>query len=179
MTQVPVTPTPSPSGSADAGAFAPFRPRRGRTVAGFGAVLSVLVFGLVAVFLPSPINDGAGWRVGDKIFFAGVGIGIALLLWRYATIKAVPTRESLTVRNLMTTRTVSWQEIADVRFSGGDPWVSIDLSDTETIAIMAIQKADAEFGRAEAGRLAALIQVLGPSAQSPDAPAAGPGPTGD
>ena len=72
------------------------------------------------------------------------------------------------MRNLFTTRTVSWQEIVDVRFSGGDPWVTIALSDTDTLAVMAIQKADSDFGRAEAGRLAALVQALGPSATSPD-----------
>jgi hypothetical protein len=33
---------------------------------------------------------------------------------------------------------------------------------------MAVQKADGAFGRAEASRLAALVQALGPSAQSPD-----------
>jgi hypothetical protein len=36
------------------------------------------------------------------------------------------------------------------------------------VAIMAIQKADAEWGRSEASRLAALVQALGPAAPSPD-----------
>jgi hypothetical protein len=46
--------------------------------------------------------------------------------------------------------------------------VTIALSDTDTIAVMAIQKADAEVARSEASRLAALVQALGPSATSPD-----------
>jgi hypothetical protein len=37
--------------------------------------------------------------------------------------------------------------------------VSIDLDDTDTVAIMAIQKADGAFGQAEAARLSALVQV--------------------
>ena len=132
-----------------------------------GAAATLVVFGVIAVLLPGPEQGGA-WQTGDKVFFAAVGVAIAVLLWRFASIRAVPTRESLTVRNLFTTRTLSWREILDVRFSGGDPWVTIALSDTDTVAVMAIQKADADFGRAEAGRLAALVQALGPSATSPD-----------
>ena len=80
----------------------------------------------------------------------------------------MPTRQGLTVRNLVLTRTVSWDSVVDLRFSGGDPWVTIELDDTDTLAVMAIQKADGVFARAEASRLAALIQALGPSANSPD-----------
>jgi MFS family permease len=148
-------------------AFAPFRPRRGRAVAMASAVATVLLFAVVAVVLPGPA-EGGNWRAGDRVFFAGVGVAMALLLWRFASIRAVPTRESLTIRNLFLTRTVSWREVVDVRFVEGDPWVTIELSDTDTVAVMAIQKADAGFGRAEAGRLAALVQALGPSVPSPD-----------
>ena len=163
-----VTPSGRDRGAQDEqAAFAVFRARRGRSVAYAGAAATLAVFGVIAVLLPGPAQGGA-WRTGDKVFFAAVGVAIAALLWRFATIRAVPTRESLTVRNLFTTRTLSWREILDVRFSGGDPWVTVALSDTDTVAVMAIQKADADFGRAEAGRLAALVQALGPSATSPD-----------
>lgn len=148
-------------------AFAPFHPRRGRAVSAGFAIASVVLFGVIAVVLPGP-DQGGPWHLGDRIFFLGVGVAIAALLWRYATIKAVPTREGLTVRNLFMTRTVPWDSVVDLHFSGGDPWVSIELDDTDTLAVMAIQKADGVFGRAEASRLAALIQALGPSADSPD-----------
>ncbi|MDR6865181.1 PH domain-containing protein [Phycicoccus sp. 3266] len=154
-------------GADEQAAFAPFRPRRGRAVATASAVATVLLFAVVAVVLPGPA-EGGNWRAGDRVFFAGVGVAIALLLWRFASIRAVPTRETLTIRNLFLTRTVSWREVVDVRFGEGDPWVTIELSDTDTVAVMAIQKADAGFGRAEAGRLAALVQALGPSVPSPD-----------
>ena len=157
----------SPGRTDEQAAFAVFRPRRGRSVSYAFGVLTLVVFGVIAVLLPGP-DQGGTWRVGDKIFFAAVGVAIALLLWRFASIHAIPTRESLTVRNLLTTRTLSWQDVLDVRFAGGDPWVTLQLSDTDTLAVMAIQRADADFARAEAGRLAALVQALGPSAASPD-----------
>jgi membrane protein implicated in regulation of membrane protease activity len=148
-------------------AFAEFRPRRGRTVSHALGVVTLVVFGVIAVLLPGPAQGGT-WRLGDKVFFAAVGVAIALLLWRFGSIRAVPTRESLTVRNLFTTRTLLWQDVVDVRFGGGDPWVTLALSDTDTVAVMAIQRADADHARSEAGRLAALVQALGPSATSPD-----------
>jgi hypothetical protein len=157
----------APGAEDEQAAFAVFRARRGRTVAYGFAVATLLVFGVIAALLPGPAEGGT-WRTGDKVFFAAVGVAIALLLWRFASIRATPTRDGLTVRNLFTTRTLSWRDVQDVRFAGGDPWVTLGLSDTDTVAVMAIQKADGDYGRAEAGRLAALVQALGPSATSPD-----------
>lgn len=131
------------------------------------AVLSVAIFVAIAVFLPGPADAG-NWQVGDRLFFAALGVAMAALLWRYASIQATPTREALTVRNLFTTRVVAWRSIVDVRFAGGDPWVSLELDDTDVLALMAIQKADGAFAGAEARRLVALVQALGPSATSPD-----------
>jgi hypothetical protein len=131
------------------------------------AVVTLLVFGVIALLLPSPAG-GRGWTPGDRFFFFTVGLATAFVLWRFASIRAVPTRESLTVRNLFLSREVPWRSIVDVRFSGGDPWVTVELDDTDTVAVMAIQKADAEWGRSEASRLAALVQALGPAAPSPD-----------
>ncbi|HET7280473.1 MAG TPA: PH domain-containing protein [Dermatophilaceae bacterium] len=171
--------TSGPGGHGDA--FAVFRPRRGRLVALSGAALSVALFSLIAVLLPGP-GSGGGWRAGDRVFFAACGVGIAAMLWRYATIRAVPTRTSLTIRNLILTREIPWDAIISIQFSGGDPWVTLDLDDTDNIAVMAIQKADGDWGRREASRLAALIQALGigrPADGSggpagPSDPAAGP-----
>jgi hypothetical protein len=151
----------------DRAAFAPFRPRRGRMSAIVSAVTSVVVFGVVAAVLPGPPSSGST-RLGDRLFFLGIGVALAVGLWRFAAVRAVPTREVLTVRNLLLTRTVQWRSISDIRVSGGDPWVSLDLDDGDTVAVMAIQRADGELGRAEAGRLAALVQALGPSATSPE-----------
>ena len=84
---------------------------------------------------------------------------VSALLWRYASIRAVPSTQGLVIRNLVTTRTLEWAQIVRVLFGGGAPWVSVDLDDTDTVAVMAIQKADGAFGRAEAARLSALVQV--------------------
>lgn len=154
-------PGPQPGAQPDPGsdAWAPFRPRRGRTVA-LGVVWSSLVvFGVIAVVMPSQV-DGR-WGLGDRVMFFGLGVAVALIAWRYASITAVPSRAGLVVRNLVLTRTLVWPEIVGIQFGGGEPWVTLDLEDGDSVAVMAIQKADGPVAGREASRLAALVQALG------------------
>ena len=67
------------------------------------------------------------------------------------------------MRNLVLTRTLSWPEVVGVQFGGGEPWVTLDLDDGDTLAVMAIQKSDGEVSGREASRLAALVQAFGES----------------
>jgi len=147
--------------------YAVFRPRRGRTVALVMAALSLLVFTAGAITLPQVDPLSGGWGLTDRLLLVGWGAAIAALLWRYASIRATPSSEGMVVRNLITTRRLAWAQIVRVQFGGGAPWVTLDLDDTDTVAVMAIQKADGPFARAEAGRLSALVQVHGQGAQGP------------
>jgi hypothetical protein len=140
--------------------FRPFRSRRGRLVATVMAVLSLVIFVTVAVLLPS--NAGlTTWQPADRALVAGIGVVIALVCWRYASIRAVPSLDGLVVRNLVVTRTVTWAQVIDVEFGGGAPWVTLELDDTDTLAVMAIQRADGAAAMAEAQRLAKLVRDLG------------------
>lgn len=146
-----------PSGEGDA--LATFRPRRGRAVA-FGVVwTSLAVFGGLALLMPA--ETLGQWSIVDRLMFFALGVVIAVVAWRYASISAVPTRGGLVVRNLVLTRTLSWPEVVGVQFGGGEPWVSLDLDDGDTLAVMAIQKADGDVAGREASRLAALVQAFG------------------
>ncbi|GAA2744140.1 PH domain-containing protein [Terrabacter aerolatus] len=164
-----MTPEPGAHARTDPGsdAFAPFRPRRGRTVA-LGVVwASLVVFGLIAVVMPTQV-DGR-WGLGDRLMFFGIGVAVALIAWRYASIVAVPSRSGLVVRNLVLTRTLVWPEVVGIQFGGGEPWVTLDLEDGDSVAVMAIQKADGAVSGREASRLAALVQAFG-EAREPDRP---------
>lgn len=136
--------------------FRPFRPRRGRQVATVAGIIAAVGFTVGGITVPL-----SSWQIVDRVMFAGIGYAIAALFWRYATIRALPTRDGLTVRNLILTRVVDWPQVVGIQFGGGTPWVHLDLSNGETLAVMAIQRADGRTGKAEASRLAALIQALG------------------
>ena len=148
MTGPAPAPPPTP-----ADAQAPFRPRRGRILP--------LILGSVAVVVCTIVAIGMGaageWQVGDQLALVGLGLGLAAFLGRYASIKAVPDGSGLMVRNLMLTRTVTWDEVIEVRFPDGAPWVTLELDDGDELAVMAIQRADGQLGRDEALRLARIV----------------------
>ena len=149
-------PTPAQP-SMDPAPEAPFRPRRGRILPLVMASIAVVVCTVVAIGM----GAAGEWQVGDQLALVGLGLGLAAFLGRYASIKAVPDGVGLTVRNLMLTRTVSWDEILEVRFPDGAPWVTLELDDTDEVAVMAIQRADGATAMTEAQRLAGLVRDLG------------------
>jgi hypothetical protein len=129
---------------------APFRPRFARVVT---LALAVLVIGsTVAIMLAMSVLT-----TGDRIGFALVGGLIVWFLWRQASVVARVSEDGLVVRNLVFTRRLEWAEIVSVRFGSGRPWVQLDLSDGDTLAVMGIQRADGAFADAEARRLATLV----------------------
>lgn len=138
---------PGPSGDP----YAVFRPHRGAVVARVSALATVVVFVLVALLLPV----GAGPL--DRALIALFGVAVAAFVWRYAQLRAVPTPQGLRVVNLLQRHELEWAQILSVGFSGGAPWVVLELADTEEVAVMAIQRADGERGRQEAARLSALV----------------------
>jgi len=138
----------------------PFVSRRARLVATGMGVAALVVFGAMAVLLPA--NAGlTTWQGGDRVLVALIGVLIAVACWRYASIRAVPTPQGLLVRNLVVTRRVDWAQVIGVQFGGGAPWVTLELDDTDTVAVMAIQRADGAVAEQEAVRLAGLVRDLG------------------
>ncbi len=130
----------------------PFRPRFARLVT-IGLAVLVLV-STVAIMLAMSVLS-----TGDRIGFALVGGLIVWFLWRQASVTARVDDDGLTVRNLVFTRRLEWAEIVSVRFGSGRPWVQLDLSDGDTLAVMGIQRADGAFADAEARRLATLVAM--------------------
>lgn len=132
--------------------YAVFRPRRGALVARISAVAVVVVLAGLAWLAPG------GWGDTDRVLLVLFGVGVAAALWRFGMVRAVPTTEGLRVINLVYSRDLEWAQILRVTFAGGSPWVLLELADTEELAVMGVQRADGEFARSEAARLAALVQ---------------------
>lgn len=162
----PVTPGRDPSGpeparpgplDARAALHLPFRPLRGRRVALVLAVAQGVVLAVVAVALPGTGPEAAHWW--DRLGFLLVGAAVAAMLWRFARLAALPDDHGLVVRNLSGDRSLAWAQIVQVRFGGGNPWVTLDLADGESLAVMAIQRADGAAAQLQARRLATLVAL--------------------
>lgn len=139
-------------------AYDTFRPVRGAWVARIMAGASLVVFTLVAIF--SPGYDGApvALDVLNRVLMFLLGAAMAGFLLRYAVIRAVPTPTGLTVVNLFRTYELDWAQVVRVGLTDGGAWAVLELTDTEELAVMAIQRADGDLARREASRLAALIE---------------------
>lgn len=139
--------------------YAPFRPRAARWVA--WSLLALIAVAVVALLVLSFTTlEGYGWP--DRILtvvFAGAG---ALVVFRQAIVAALPSPDGLRVRNLFVTTEVDWAQVVRVNFAPGRPWVTLDLSDGDTLAVMAIQGADGDYGMREARRLAELVRLSEP-----------------
>lgn len=134
----------------------PFRGHRGRAVGwGFAVVQAVVLLGAAAL-----VHDQLG--PFDWLGFVVIVLLVGWLLSRLAGVAAFPSEDGLLVRNLLLSRRLEWAEIVALRFAGGDPWALLDLSDGDTLAVMAIQRADGARGRAEADRLATLVALHSP-----------------
>ncbi len=141
------------------------RPHRGSAVAVVLTVAVLVTFLFTAITIPGREDQKDDWAIADRLFIALLGVAIAWFIWRFASVRALPSSTGIVVRNLFITRRLDWQEVLRVQFGGGAPWARLDLTDTDTVAVMAIQKADGAHGRALASRLAALVQVHGSGAE--------------
>ncbi len=142
------------AGGSDA-SYLPFRPRAARVVSLILGVAVLAMMILIAVLLPRLTGGPAS--VGDLIGIVGFGVAVAWFLYREAAVRAVPDEDGMTVRNLVITTRVSWPEVVSVRFGPDRPWVQLDLANGETLAVMAVQRADGEMATREARRMATLV----------------------
>src|SRR4051812_50215822 len=62
--------------------YAVMRPRRGRAMAIGAGVASLVLFGAVAVLVDRAGIEG--WGLVDSLLMFGVGVLIALMMWRFA-----------------------------------------------------------------------------------------------
>ncbi|GAA1630060.1 PH domain-containing protein [Georgenia ruanii] len=138
----------------------PFRPRAARRVSFVLGVLTAV--GAVLIMVLVPQMPGVTFGPADEVGTAVFALGVLWLLWRQGAVRAVPGEQGLTVRNFIYTRSVEWAEIVGVTFGAGSPWVQLDLSDGDTLAVMAIQRADGARAVEESRRLATLVALHEP-----------------
>lgn len=137
-----------------------FRPRRARVVGlAFAVGILVVMIGMSVLLAFSPQS---GWTGQDTVSAVVFAVLLAAVLVRLVAVRARVTADGLEVRNVVFTRRVAWGAVVAVRFGGAEPWLTLDLDDGENLAVMAVQRADGEFARTEALRLARLVEAHAP-----------------
>lgn len=133
-----------------------FRPRAARVWAYAIGGLVVAASVVMAIALPA-VNSH--WT--DRLGFILFGLAVFWFCHRQASVKIRATEAGVAVRNLFSTQTFEWPELFAVRFHVGDPWAHMDLANGDTVSLMALQRADREYGVAQAKALNTLIQRYG------------------
>ncbi len=142
---------PGQTGALDERAYRPFRPIKARRIAWAVAVAAVVILTIIGL----TIEDAP---LLDRLAFIATGLLMAWFMSRQAGVRAIPSQSGLFVKNLFLGRTLEWAEIVSVRFGADRSWVQLDLADGDTLAVMAIQRADGDYAEKEARRLATLVE---------------------
>lgn len=151
-------PGPAPLVSTPRPGVELFRPRMARIV---GLAVGTLVLGamvVLAILMPSTFTTV------DRIGFVLFGAAVFGFCWRQATVRLIASEDRVVVRNLFSGRELEWPEIVAVSFPEGDAWAHLDLADGDTLATMALQRADGADGIAAARHLSRLVRERGEAA---------------
>jgi Bacterial PH domain len=117
------------------------RPRKARRVAVASAVVLVGVFAVVGVLLRRT-PTGVYFQLSDQVAMVLLGLLLAGAALLFARPRVRAGADGVEVRNLLGSRTLSWELVLRVSFPDGAPWARLELPDDEYIAVMAIQSAD-------------------------------------
>lgn len=146
---------PSPLSAMTADGVEVFRPRLARMAGHVLGAVVLTAMTIVAIVIPGE------FALSARATMVLLGVAIFVFCWREATVRVVASEDSLEVRNLFSSRTLEWPEVIAVSFPEGDAWAHLDLADGDTLATMALQRADGADGIASARRLSALVRERG------------------
>jgi hypothetical protein len=91
---------------------------------------------------------------GTLVFF---GLMFCVLMYALLRSRAVAYPDRLLVVNGYRRREFAWPQVVAARLPPGAPWVTLDLADGETVAVMGIQGSDGDRARVALRELKALI----------------------
>ncbi len=120
------------------------RPRRLKVVGRLSAALVVLVFGVLALLLPTGQSETASFGPTDQVAFFGLGLLVAAVPLAFTRVRVAADARGVWVRNGLGERFLPWGVVVGVALPPGAPWAQLVLQDDETAALLAVQANDRE-----------------------------------
>lgn len=120
-----------------------FRPRKVIWMTVPSALALIAVFTIVGLLLRRS-ETGATFYVADQVAMILIGVILAglTMLWAVPLVRA--DADGVSVRNVLTKRYFSWNEVLSVSFPEGASWARLELPDDEYHGVMAVQAVDRE-----------------------------------
>lgn len=118
------------------------RPHRLRWVCWSLAVSVVLIFSIVATALRGKTEGGGNFHLADQVAMVGLGFVFAGVIVLFTRPRVIADRHRIQVRNIIGSHDLDWRVVRAVRFDDRSPWVTLDLADDDTLAVMAVQVVD-------------------------------------
>lgn len=117
-----------------------WRPFGVRAAGGIFGVALIIVLAAAWISFPASVKEQFNlWqRVTTVVLFGG----FLAVEWGLMRCRATATRAGLTVVNGYKVRQLEWAQIVGVHMPAGAPWLTLDLDDGSTCAVMAIQGSD-------------------------------------
>lgn len=104
----------------------------------FGALL------VVALTLPSNSTGVVEFGVVDQVAIAGLGLILGVGIGLLGRSRVDADADGVRVRNVVSTRELSWRAVRAVRFDRKSSWASLLLENGDETAVLAVQAADRE-----------------------------------
>ena len=132
-------------------------PRRLRLVCALAAAAVVGVMAVVAALLTSSSTGVVTFGLADQVAMLGLGlfIGAGILFLGRARVDA--DAAGVRVRNVLGRHDLPWDVVRGVRFDRSASWASLELTNGDEVAVLAVQAADGESAAEAVEGLRALL----------------------
>lgn len=110
----------------------------------YGAAFVIAAAHIAVGFLLKVGSSGVIFQSADQVAMGLLGLVIAGVVLLFARPRLRVGPSGLSVRNLLGSKMIAWEDVVDVSFPRGARWARVDLADDEYIPVMAIQAVDKE-----------------------------------
>jgi len=117
------------------------RPRTTLVVAWLGALVVLGLFVVIATLLRTA-DTGVYFRLADQVSMVVLGLFFAGGFLLLARPRVRADANGIEVRNIVQTRTYTWDQILRIAFPDSASWARLDLPDDEYLPVLAIQAVD-------------------------------------